>query len=146
MNNQVSQVRETAEKYYRDGDYLCSEAVFTVINDYLGNPVPREAVCLASGFPVGIGMAGCTCGALTGGVMALGLNFGRRIPGAEMPGMFEAAKKLHDDFKEQFGSTCCRVLIREFEFGSPEHLEHCINVTGCVAEMVMNQIHPPARE
>ena len=140
MNEAVKKAKETAENYYRNGDYLCSEAVFTVINDFLNNPMPKEAVCLASGFPVGIGMAGCTCGALTGGVMALGLKYGRKTPKVETPGMFEAAKKLHDDFKEQYSSTCCRALIKDFEFGSPEHLEHCIKLTGAVAEMVMRQI------
>ncbi len=72
--------------------------------------------------------------------MALGLKYGRKAPLIETPGMFEAAKKLHDDFKKQFGSTCCRVLIKDFEFGNPEHLEHCIKLTGAVAEMVMKQI------
>lgn len=140
MNEIVNKAKETAENYYRNGDYLCSEAVFTVVNDYLKNPLPKEAVCLASGFPVGIGMAGCTCGALTGGVMALGLKYGRTVPNVETPGMFEAAKMLHDGFKKQFGSTCCRVLIKDFEFGSPEHIEHCVKLTGAVAEMVMRQI------
>lgn len=140
MNEPIKKAKETAENYYRNGEYLCSEAVFTVVNDYLKNPMPKEAVCLASGFPVGIGMAGCACGALTGGVMALGLKYGRIVPKAETPGMFEAAQKLHDDFKKQFGSTCCRAIIKDFDFGSPEHLEHCINLTGAVAEMVMKQI------
>ncbi|MCE5190569.1 MAG: C-GCAxxG-C-C family protein [Actinomycetia bacterium] len=35
--------------------------------------MPPEAIKLASGFPVGIGTGGCTCGALSGGVMVLGL-------------------------------------------------------------------------
>lgn len=72
--------------------------------------------------------------------MALGLKYGRKVPKVETPGMFEAAKQLHDDFKKKFGSTCCRVLIKDFEFGSSEHIEHCIRVTGIVAEMVMKQI------
>lgn len=140
MEQIINNVRERAENYYRSGEYLCSEAVFTVVNDFLDNPMPREAVCLASGFPVGMGMAGCSCGALTGGVMALGLKFGRKGPREENPGMFAAAKKLHDDFKEKFGSTCCRALIKDFEFGSPKHLEHCIKVTGAATEMVLRQI------
>lgn len=136
----IQKAKETAEGYYRDGQYLCSEAIFTVVNDYLGNPLPRETVRLASGFPVGMGMAGCSCGALTGGVMALGLKYGRTAPGAEMPGMFEAAKELHDRFKQRFGSTCCRVLIKDFEFGGTEHIKHCIRVTGETAAMVMEKI------
>ena len=43
---------------YRSGQFLCSEAVFLVANEYLGRPVPDEMVRLASGFPVGMGMAG----------------------------------------------------------------------------------------
>ena len=67
----VIAARDKAEEYYRSGQFLCSEAVFLVTNEYLGHPVPDEMVNLASGFPVGMGMAGCTCGALAGGVMAL---------------------------------------------------------------------------
>ena len=72
MEQHINKAKSTAEEFLRTGGYNCSEAVFTVINDYLNNPMPKEAVCLASGFPVGMGTAGCTCGALAGGVMALG--------------------------------------------------------------------------
>jgi len=136
----IKEVRERAENLYRNGDYLCSEAVFTVVNDYLGRPVPAEAVKLASGFPVGMGMAGCACGALSGGVMALGLKFGRTEPGAEMPAMFQASKELHDEFKQKFRSACCRVIIKKVEFGGPEHIAQCIYITGQAAEMVMKKI------
>ena len=136
----IREAKERAESLYRDGDYLCSEAVFTVVNDYLGRPVPADAVRLASGFPVGMGKAGCACGALSGGVMALGLKFGRTQPKAEMPDMFRVSKELHDEFKKKLRSTCCRVLIKKFEFGSPEHLTQCIYITGQVAEMVMEKI------
>jgi C_GCAxxG_C_C family probable redox protein len=133
----VDQARSKAEELYRSGQYLRSEAVFLVANEYLGRPVPDETVRLASGFPVGMGTAGCACGALTGGIMALGLLFGRTTPGQSMPGMFEASKELHDRFKARRGRTCCRVLIRKFEFGSPEHLEQCIAITGEVAADVI---------
>lgn len=136
----IREARERAENLYRNGDFLCSEAVFTVINDYLGQPMPAEAVKLASGFPVGMGTAGCACGALSGGIMALGLEFGRSEPRAEMPDMFKVSKDLHDEFKVKFRSTCCRVLIKNFEFGGSEHLDQCVYITGQVAEMVMKKI------
>ena len=94
-------------------------------------------VRLASGFPVGMGMAGCACGAVTGGIMALGLKYGRSIPAAKTPGMFAASKELHDRFKARRKCVCCRVLIRKFELGSPEHLEQCITITGEVAADVI---------
>lgn len=61
--------------------------------------MPDEVVKLASGFPVGMGLAGCVCGGLAGGVMALGLKYGRAEPESPTPGMFEASKELHDRFK-----------------------------------------------
>jgi len=136
----INEAKERAENLYRDGDYLCSEAVFTVINDYLGQPLPPESVKIASGFPVGMGTAGCTCGALSGGIMALGLKFGRTQPKAEMPEMFRVSKELHDEFKTKFHSTCCRVLIKNFEFGDSEHIKQCIYITGQATEMVMKKI------
>lgn len=142
----IKEAREKAESLYRDRDFLCSEAVFTVVNDYLGRPVPAEAVKMASGFPVGMGAAGCACGALSGGIMALGLKFGRTEPRAEMPDMFRVSKELHDEFKKKLRSTCCRVLIKKFEFGGPEHLNQCVYITGQTAEMVMKKILSAERQ
>ena len=59
--------RHKAEELYRTGQFLCSEAIFLVANEYLDHPVPDEMVRLASGFPVGIGLAGCVWGPVTGG-------------------------------------------------------------------------------
>ena len=133
----IEKARHKAENLYRTGQFLCSEAVFLVANEYLGHPVPDEMVRLASDFPVGMGMAGCVCGAVTGGVMALGLKYGRSIPAAETPGVFAASKELHDRFKARRKCVCCRVLIRKFEFGSSEHMEQCITITGEVAADVI---------
>lgn len=128
--------KEKAEQHYNSGLY-CSEAVFLVANEYLGYPVPNNMVRLASGFGVGMGMAGCSCGALTGGVMALGLKFGRDAAGMEMPGMFDAAKELHDRFQARRTHVCCRLLIKNFAFGSAEHLDQCRKITGEVAADVI---------
>ncbi|HEX2999760.1 MAG TPA: C-GCAxxG-C-C family protein [Armatimonadota bacterium] len=133
----IEQALRKAEELYRSGQFLCSEAVFVVANEFLGRPVSDEIVRLASGFPVGMGTAGCACGALTGGVMALGLKYGRTQPGAATPGMFEAARELHDRFIARRAHVCCRQLIRHFQFGSPEHLEQCIAITGEVAADVV---------
>lgn len=133
----IENARQKAEELYRTGQFLCSEAVFMVANEYLDHPVPDEMVRLASGFPVGIGLAGCVCGAVTGGVMALGIKYGRSAPGVETPGMFAASKELHDRFKARRKCVCCRALIRKFEFGSPEHMEQCITITGEVAADVI---------
>ncbi|NLI93317.1 MAG: C_GCAxxG_C_C family protein [Peptococcaceae bacterium] len=136
----LQELKQRAEELYRSGEYLCSEAVFTVVNDYLGQPLPPESVRITSGFPVGIGLAGCTCGALTGAIVALGLKYGRTGPKQDNQKILALSKELHDEFKAKFGSTCCRVLIKDFTFGSPEHLEHCIKVTGEATKMVLEKL------
>ncbi len=73
--------------------------------------------------------------------MALGIVYGR-VKGQPMnPKMFEYAKGLHDFIKEKYKATCCRVITRQWagdNFMSPERKEHCITITGVVAEWVAN--------
>ena len=40
----------------------------------------KEAIAMASGFPVGIGGSKCVCGAVSGGIISLGYFFGRTDP------------------------------------------------------------------
>ena len=39
--------------------------------------VPYETIRMASGMAIGVGKSGCICGALNGGVLAIGMFFGR---------------------------------------------------------------------
>ncbi|GAB6099236.1 C-GCAxxG-C-C family protein [Halanaerocella petrolearia] len=139
--NLIQQARERAEDYFRRGDFYCSESVLTTINELLDEELPAKIVKLASGFPVGIGKSKCLCGAVSGGVMALGLKYGRTEPGADMPAeCFPANADLHDYIKEEYGSTCCRVLTKDFaDFKSQERANHCIQITGEVAAWVMER-------
>ena len=135
------EARKRAEKLYKSGKFLCSEAVFTVVNDHLGRPADPGMVRMASGFPVGIGMSGCLCGAVAGGVMALGLKYGREEAGEKMQDdMFPMSAELHDRFQKRNCSTCCRKLIKNLEFGSRDHVRQCIRLTGEVAADVVDLI------
>lgn len=140
--SEVSELtRKNAESLYRKGKFFCSEAVFTSVNEYLGYPADAHMVKMASGFPVGIGMAGCLCGAVSGGVMALGLKHGREKPGQFMSEeMFPLSAELYDRFQRRNCTTCCRKLIKKMEFGSKEHKEQCIKFTGEVAADVIDLI------
>ena len=131
----VDRIRHRAEGYYRRGDFYCSEAIVKTIREEFGLGVSEEVVKLASGFPIGIGGSGCVCGAVVGGVMALGLFFGRTAPGDDrVKKAMALAQELHDRFREKHKRTCCRRLTRGMTLGSPEHLEQCISLTGEVAE------------
>lgn len=130
-------IRETAENYYRHGDYFCSEAIVKTIKDEFELNVPDEVIGMASGFPVGMGGAGCTCGAMVGGIMALGLFFGRTEPKDEkVQKTMALSKELHDLFKKRHKRLCCRILTKGMELGSPTHMDQCVSFTGEVAEEV----------
>jgi C_GCAxxG_C_C family probable redox protein len=139
----LDKVQANAEELFRSGTYFCSEAVVQTINEFLGKPYEENVVKLASGFPIGMGKAGCLCGAVSGGQMALGMVYGR-VEGEPMQDkMFEMSKGLHDYVKDEYKSTCCRVITREWagdNFKSPERKNHCIKITGKVARWVANQI------
>lgn len=139
----LDSIRDTAEEYFRKGEFFCSEAVVKTINDALGNPYPDDVVKLASGFPIGLGKSGCLCGAVSGGEMALGMVYGRVLGEPMNPKMFDKAKGLHDYVKNEYKSTCCRVITKDWigdNFQSPERKQHCIAITGKVARWVAKEL------
>ena len=131
------QIRKTAEEYYRSGQFYCSEAIVKTINDAFRLGFPESVIRLASGFPLGLGGAGCSCGAVTGGVMALGMVFGRQDPGdPRIDRCLALSRELHTTFARKHGCLCCRTLIYGMKLKSPEHLAQCISFTGEVAEEI----------
>lgn len=133
VNTEV--IRKQAESAY--GPYYCSEAIVSVLRDNFKLDMPEEIIAMASSFPVGIGGSMCLCGAMSGGLMMLGLFFGRTTPGdAKIDKNMQLAAEMHDWFKKASGKNalCCRVLCRGMEMGSEEHLAQCTRLTGMVAE------------
>ena len=135
----VQSMRKKAEGYYERGELFCSEAVVHVVNEALGWPFPREITMLASAFPVGLGKAGCLCGAVSGGAMALGMAYGRKHGDSMSDKLFPLAASLHDHIKAVYGSTCCRVLIKGFLLPW-RRKAHCVKISGEVAAFVLGQL------
>ncbi|HAR49216.1 MAG TPA: hypothetical protein DCR81_03785, partial [Smithella sp.] len=107
----LEKIRLTAEEYYRSGDFYCSEAIVKTIKDAFSLSVSDDVIAMASGFPVGIGKAGCTCGAVSGGVIALGMVFGRTAPkDKKVDKAMKLSRELHDIFKKRHKCLCCRTL------------------------------------
>lgn len=110
----------------------------------------RITSAMASGMAVGAGKSGCMCGALNGGILALGLFFGRtEQKGPQDPQVVKCMQlthELHDWFRKANGkhSACCRVLTKEFDMGKGEHKQQCIYYTGIcaakVAEIVIREL------
>ncbi len=131
----IQAVRARAEQYYRDGDFFCSEAVVKAIKDAFNAPYDDSIIKLASGFPVGMSH-GCTCGAVTGAVMALGMFFGRsQGKGEEVVKSMALAKEVQEAFTAAHKVCCCKILTRGMELGSSKHMEQCIALTGEVTEI-----------
>lgn len=134
----LTKVQEDAEESYRNG-FFCCEAVLEVIMEHFKVDVPYEMIRMASGMAIGVGKSGCICGALNGGVLAIGMFFGRsEHKGPKDPNVVKCMRmtnELHDWFKENNTKkvACCRVLTREFDMSQGQHKSQCIYYTGMCA-------------
>lgn len=139
MTNKVNieKVREDAMVFFRDGKYYCSEAVMASIRENFEVNLPEEIIAMASGFPVGIGKSKCVCGAVSGGVMAIGLFFGRTAGSNPKDPLsvttLELANELQAYFKNNHKVLCCSILTKGMDMASGEHKEQCIAFTGEIA-------------
>jgi len=131
----------------------CSQCTLAGIFDALG--VQNDDIFKgATGLADGVGLTGDGhCGALSGGVLAIGYFFGRNKKDfSDMMKLLKAnllSKKLHDRFVEKYGTCRCADMQKSF-FGrfynlyDPEEmmaamkaglLETCSTVAGEVASM-----------
>lgn len=134
MENKADRVRKNAENYYRNGDFYCSEAIVKAVLEEYDYPMSDEIVKLASGFPVGVGGQGCICGAVSGGIMCIGMFYGRKKEKDEAVNKtMMLSSELYKRFTANHKHTCCKILTRSMELGSEKHMEQCIALTGEVA-------------
>ena len=121
-----------AAEYFNNG-FSCSESMIKwAIDEGL---VSKELLPVATSFSGGMGV-GCLCGAVAGAQMIIGAQFGREnIVGNENLARVKA-KELVTKFMEAHGATCCRVLTRGLEGGSPERKAHCTNMVESCQKLV----------
>jgi C_GCAxxG_C_C family probable redox protein len=112
--------RERAGRLFASG-FNCTQAVLKAT---AGIDDPRMME-MAKAFGGGVGGSKCLCGAVSGGVMALGWN-----------GKGNKAEKLVAAFKERHRVTCCVALTKPYKWKSPEHLSSCRKITEETAEIV----------
>jgi C_GCAxxG_C_C family probable redox protein len=95
----------------------CAQSVLAALQDVFdlkNDDVFRSASALSGG--VGLSTHG-TCGALSGGVMAIGMMFGRERSNFKDPGKirmisYGLAKRLTEKFEDQYGSIICYQVQR----------------------------------
>lgn len=142
----IKELQNDAEEIFTNG-FACSESVIYAIRKHFEINLSDDAIAMSSGFPWGLGGAGCICGALAGGTMCIGYFFGRRTPGDPcVQKCFSLTNELHQKFKDEFSSSCCRVLIKNYpDKDSLERKNHCIEVVRgtvkIVAEILMRELH-----
>jgi len=118
---QRSVLCEKAVARFLEG-YNCAQSVLlTMFEQWNGENELTPKI--ATAFGGGIGRCGSICGALTGGVMALGIKYGTNEPSLEKRlKAYELAQKLFKRFEKQHGSVLCRELIG-YDLSVPEELE-----------------------
>lgn len=132
-----------AATFYRQG-FHCGESVVKAVNEALGNPLAPEVSKLASGFCEGLGGSRCICGALAGGVMAIGLSSGRLSPQESWEPSYYATAELRRRWVEdQEAESCDEVVRRIGGMGLPERWEHCTALVGRTARWVIEISQTP---
>jgi C_GCAxxG_C_C family probable redox protein len=132
------EVEQRAFDYFQAG-FLCAEAVSKTIVELFGREPSHEIPRVASGFGGGFGgTRDEACGALSGGLIALGYLFGRMTPSEDYRAIFELVAEYRRRFMERFGSSTCRTLLEGF--GEQDNWAKCkrmsAEATGILWEML----------
>lgn len=136
MNMDKKQVEQKAFDLFQEG-FNCAEAISTAIVEGCAKGSPEYPLKAASAFGGGIGGTKCeTCGALTGGVIALGWLFGRTAPDADKQKVYALATEFRGQFFNTFGSTQCHVILETL--GEQENLLKCKRMTGAAAGILFD--------
>ncbi|MDE6558701.1 MAG: C-GCAxxG-C-C family protein [Muribaculaceae bacterium] len=116
----------------RDEKYSCSHATLIGIAECCDSAMPDKTTlsAIASGLRGGIGGTRDegTCGALTAGVVALGLM----MPDDNMK-TTKLSRQLYEDFKNHFGTVICGNMTRQT--GTAKCTECCVCAARKVAEL-----------
>ena len=133
----IKLIGQRAENLYENHRLCCSESLLLVLNHgFNGGLSSEQAKQLGAGFCGGMGEAGCTCGALSGAIMGLGLLVGPHSGSGLGKKQFRAlSQKMHDRFHERFSSTCCRVLIEPYDKDKKGRSQFCSNLTSATASL-----------
>ena len=109
--------KELAEQAYQlgfqyEGAYGgCAQCVLSALAD-CGLPIAPAVIQSATGLAAGVARSGNSCGALTGGIMALSCVLGRDRDHMEDTELSAASialsRKLLDRFMKAYGSGVCR--------------------------------------
>ncbi|MEM3442694.1 MAG: C-GCAxxG-C-C family protein [Candidatus Bathyarchaeia archaeon] len=120
MSQKIKPQKRAAAHFLKG--YNCAQSVLLTMFEYWNcknEIIPK----IATAFGGGIGRSGSVCGALTGGIMALGIKYGTNEPSLnDRLKAYELAHKFYKQFEKNHGSVLCRDLIG-FDLSDKNELE-----------------------
>ena len=134
----MNAIEQEALEEFQAG-YSCAEAVIrTTMRHHSPESLP-VASRMASGFVAGVGKTKeDVCGALVGGVMALGMLYGRKDVSEDPQKMLDITTEYRARFLKHCGSSSCPKLLEGF--GEQEDMLKCkkmaAEVTGILANLI----------
>lgn len=140
--SRAEEVELRAASYYEEGLH-CGESVVRAVNEVSDTELPPEVMRMASGFCEGLGGSRCICGALAGGVMAVGLLAGRESAKDEWEPAYYASAELRRRWvDDQDAESCDEVVARIGGMHLPERWAHCTMLVGRTARWVVEITEP----
>ncbi|MGD0422397.1 MAG: C-GCAxxG-C-C family protein [Candidatus Bathyarchaeia archaeon] len=130
-----------ATRLFNSG-YNCAEAVLlATTQDVLLGKVETVIPRVATGFGGGLSRNGDVCGALTGGIMRIGLAVGRNSAEESRDRCYRAVDRFYSAFVKEFGTCKCRELtgldLKTEEgraaYQARVHLERCTKIVSWAA-------------
>lgn len=134
----------------------CPQCVLTAVKEAVGG-VSDDTIKASHGLSGGGSLMGAgTCGALAGGLVALGTRKGRdadKLDKGRGMANFQAGRQLVERFRQEYGGTSCEYLQqcfsgRTWDFWKPEEYkgfsaargDQCARASGLVARWVIEML------
>ncbi|MBA4356214.1 MAG: oxidoreductase [Desulfovibrio sp.] len=136
------QVEQRTEELFRGGLH-CAEAVLAAVLESQGISGTEFSPRAASAFGGGVGRSKkALCGALSGGLIALGLLQGRDAPNEKWDAVAATAESVRARFAAGYGCTTCGKVLENL--GPQEDMDKCIRLSANTAGMFHDALNNPA--
>lgn len=135
--------------------YNCAQSVLYAYGPELGLDA-ETALKVSTGLGGGMGGSGEVCGAVTGGILALGLKYGRggQAEKSVAQQTYRKTQELMTAFEQVHGTCTCRTLLGGCDLRTPEgmqrfkeqdlHRKVCVGCVRTVGEILARMLEPLA--
>ncbi len=144
---------EVAVEKFLSG-YNCAQSILYAFGPDLALD-GETALRIATGFGGGMGGSGEVCGAVTGGILALGLKYGRggQQEKSVAQHAYQKTGELMAAFERVHGSCVCRTLLCGCDLRTPEGMQRfreeglyqkvCVGCVRTVGEILAGMLEDP---